>query len=112
MDDLGELERVVFECGEMPIADRDWRVHNIITRASGNLLFVILLNSFTTMLKDYAYLYFDTPENCKRSEIFHREIFQAIKAKKPEKARKIAADVYLYAEQAMLQSLAGPGHSM
>lgn len=103
--DLQDLERVVFKSGELSIEERDWRVHNIIARASGNLLFVVLLNSFTRLLKDYAYLYFDDKENCRRSEIFHKEIFDAIKNKKPEEARKIMHDVFIYTEEAMSKTI-------
>ncbi|MFA6450148.1 MAG: FadR/GntR family transcriptional regulator [bacterium] len=104
-DDLLELERIVFQSAEMQIDERDWRVHNIITKASGNLLFVVLLNAFTNMLKDHAYLYFDSEENVRRSETFHREIFEAIKEKKPEKARRIMLDVFIYTEEVMLKRI-------
>lgn len=98
-EDLLDLEQVVFKSDEEPIAQKDWQAHNIIARASGNLLFVILLNSFTNLTKDYAFLYFDSDENKKRSEIFHREIYEAIKNKEPEKARKIMLDVLIFAEE-------------
>ena len=46
-----------------------------------SFILVILINSFTNLMKDYACLYFDCIENRKKSEIFHREIFKAIKNK-------------------------------
>ncbi|MFO7560430.1 MAG: GntR family transcriptional regulator, partial [Desulfobacterales bacterium] len=36
--DLNELERIVFQTDEIPIEEKDWRIHNLIARASGNLL--------------------------------------------------------------------------
>lgn len=100
-EDLRQLERIALQSEAMPIAERDWRLHNIIARAGGNILFVILLNLFTRLLGRYAPLYFDREENAARSAAFHREIHQAIKDREPEKARKLALDIYVYSEQAM-----------
>lgn len=97
--DLQELEQVVFHRREMPIAEKDWRVHNLIARASGNLLFVILLNSFTIGLKPYAFMYFGRDENREKSEIFHRDIYESIKQQKPERAKKIMLEVLIFAEE-------------
>jgi GntR family transcriptional repressor for pyruvate dehydrogenase complex len=103
--DLVELQRVVFGEPDLPIAERDWRVHNLIARASGNLLFVIFLNAFTSLAGDSARAYFDDPTNRDRSLRFHREIFEAIKAKKAQKARQIMADVLDFAEGRTLGAL-------
>lgn len=103
--DLLDLEQIVFQSGGMPMAEKDWRVHNIITRASGNLLFTVLLNAFTGMFKDYASLYFGSPENAARSVRFHRDIYEAMKAGDADRAHRIAADVYEYAERVTFASL-------
>lgn len=105
-EDLLALERVVFQSPDMPMAEKDWRVHNIIARASGNVLFVVLLNAFTGMLEDYAHLYFTDPGNVRVSAAFHKEIYGAIKARRPGKARKIMQDVFVYAERALFKALA------
>jgi DNA-binding FadR family transcriptional regulator len=109
-DDLNDLERVVFHRPEMPPAERDWRVHNIIARAGGNILFLILLNLFTSLLRRYAHLYFDREENAARSAAFHREIFKAIKNRAPEKARKLALEIYEYSERAMTDMIGQTGY--
>ncbi len=101
--ELLELEHIVFKSENMPIDEKDWRVHNIIGRASGNLFFVILLNSLTNLLRNYAYIYFESENNTKMSEAFHRDIYEAIKNKNPERARKVTRNAYLYAEEAMLE---------
>jgi len=98
-EDLQELERVVFHSADMPNEEKDWRVHNIIARASGNLLFVILLNSFTNLTKDYFALYFKSEKNRKRSTTFHKEIYGAIKKKDAAAAKKIMQDVLIFAEK-------------
>lgn len=103
--DLRELEQIAFSTPETPVEDRDLKLHNVIARASGNLVFVVILNSFADILKNYAYLYFNSAANVKRSEIYHREIYEAIKNKQPEKAREIVTEVYIYAEKAMFKSL-------
>lgn len=107
--DLEELESIIAN-PDMPIAEKDWRVHNILARASGNILFVILLNSFTTLLKDYAHLYFDNQENCRKSEQFHKDVFKAIKKKKPDSAKKITLEVLTYAEDIMAREIAHLGN--
>lgn len=103
--DLGELERIVFQSVEMPIEEKDWRVHNIIARASGNQLFVILLNSFTRLTRDSSKLYFAVEENRTRSRKFHEEVYKAIQKKDAERSRKLMLDVLNFAEDQTLKAL-------
>jgi GntR family transcriptional repressor for pyruvate dehydrogenase complex len=101
--DLEELERIVGNEG-MPIAEKDWRVHNLIARASGNVLFVILLNSFTGLTRDSSQAYFEIKKNRQRSIKFHREIYEAIKQRDASQAKQIMYDVLLFAEEATLKA--------
>jgi GntR family transcriptional repressor for pyruvate dehydrogenase complex len=103
--DLHELKGVVFQSDDMPLQERDWRVHNIIARASGNFLFVILLNAFTGLTRDSSKLYFDVEANRQRSMKFHREIYAAIEKGDASKARKIMKDVMQFAEIQTLKAL-------
>jgi GntR family transcriptional repressor for pyruvate dehydrogenase complex len=103
--DLRELERVVFQSASMPLEERDWRVHNLIARASGNVLFVIFLNSFTKLAQDSAQLYFDVEANRTRSVQFHAEIYDAIKRRKANEAKELMADVLEFAEEQTLAAL-------
>lgn len=103
--DLRELERIVFDSDALPIEEKDWRVHNLIARASGNLLFVVFLNSFTSLAGDSYRLYFGDEQNRARSLRFYREVFEAIKAKKAQKARQIMVDVLEFAEARTLAAL-------
>jgi GntR family transcriptional repressor for pyruvate dehydrogenase complex len=103
--DLTDLEHVVFEA-ELNIQDRDLKVHQLIARASHNLLMTILLNFFNQLFQGYGYLYFDNKDNVARSRKFHREILEAIKKQQPEEARRVMRDVMLYAEEAVKRSLA------
>ncbi|MFZ5572130.1 MAG: FadR/GntR family transcriptional regulator [Thermodesulfobacteriota bacterium] len=104
-NDLRDLERIVFQSDDMPIEEKDWRVHNLIARASGNLLFVILLNSFTALAGDLWRLYFDVEENRSRSRQFHGDIFEALKNKDAVRAKEIMLAVLLFAEEQTLKAL-------
>jgi GntR family transcriptional regulator, transcriptional repressor for pyruvate dehydrogenase complex len=110
--DLRELRQVVFESDDMPLEDKDWRVHNIIARASGNFLFVVLLNSFTEMTRDSSQRYFEVEANRRRSMKFHRAIYAAIERGDAPKAKKIMADVTGFAEVQTLTALGNdPGRT-
>lgn len=103
--DLNELEAVVFASDDASLEERDWRVHNIIARASGNLLFVILLNAFTDLTREAVRRYFAVETNRKRSRKFHRDIYAAIEGGDAAKARKIMAEVMRFAEVQTLKAL-------
>jgi DNA-binding FadR family transcriptional regulator len=85
----------------MTMLERDIKVHQIIARSVHNLLFTIGLNFFNQVFRDYGYLYFDDERNVERSREFHKEIYEAIKTRQPEKARRIMRDVLHYAEEAV-----------
>ena len=102
--DLKELKEVISQ-KDLSMLERDIKVHQIIARATHNLVCTIGLNYFNQIFHDYGYLYFDDERNVERSRVFHREIYEAIKAKKPREARRIMHDVLIYAEDAVKTSL-------
>ncbi len=102
--ELKELKQIIFKT-DITMLERDIKVHQIIARATHNLLCTVGLNFFNQIFRDYGYLYFDDERNVERSLIFHQEIYEAIKAKKPEAARQIMKDVLLYAEEAVKTNL-------
>jgi GntR family transcriptional repressor for pyruvate dehydrogenase complex len=102
--DLKELKQVISKT-DMTMLERDIKVHQIIARATHNLLCTIGLNFFNQVFRDYGYLYFNEDRNVERSREFHKEIYEAIKNQKPEDARGIMKDVLLYAEEAVKASL-------
>jgi len=111
-DHINALDEIVFHSQEAPVMIRDMKVHHIVALASGNILYLILLNFFNGFFVDFGHLYFDNPENAKRSEQFHREIFETIKKGDTEQARKVMRDVLVYAETAIrsyIQTLKGKG---
>lgn len=97
--ELQELERVVFHSPDMPIEEQDWRVHNVLARASGNLLFVIILNAFTDVTRDASRAYFEAEEHRRRSRRFHREILAVVEQQDPARARQVMATVLAYVER-------------
>lgn len=103
-EDVDELKRIVFK-EDLPMLERDIKVHQTIARATHNLVCTISLNFFNQIFRDYGYLYFDDERNVERSRLFHTEIYEAIKNQKPEDARRIMSDVMTYAEEAVKASL-------
>jgi len=104
--DLALLKKVIFK-DDLSMLEKDIKVHQLIARATHNLLSIIGLNFFNQIFRDYGYLYFDNKKNVERSRVFHKEIYEAIKKKQAGAARRIMQEVLLYAEEAIKQSLAG-----
>lgn len=102
--DLSELKDIVLN-EDITMLERDIKVHQIIAKSTHNLLCTIILNFFNQIFRDYGYLYFDDERNMERSRKFHKEIYEAIKNKKPENARRIMRDVLVYAEEAVKTKL-------
>lgn len=103
--DLQNLEQVASQTDEQAIAERDMHIHHIIAKASGNVLYVLLLNAFTSQMNDYYNLYFSDRENRQNAAVFHKDICRAIREKAPDKAKKIMKDVLAVAEKKMLAML-------
>jgi GntR family transcriptional repressor for pyruvate dehydrogenase complex len=104
--DMDELQQAITK-PEMTMLERDIKVHQIIARATHNLLCTVGLNFFNEIFRDYGHLYFDDEQNIERSHTFHQEIYKAIKNQKPEEARKIMRDVLIYAEEVVKANLEG-----
>jgi GntR family transcriptional repressor for pyruvate dehydrogenase complex len=102
--DLAELKQIIFK-SEMEMLEKDIRVHQIIARATHNLLCTIGLNFFNQIFRDYGYLYFDNEQHAERSRVFHKEIFEAIKNQKSREAHRIMRDVLIYAEETVKSNL-------
>lgn len=102
--DIDEFQQAISK-PELTMLERDIKVHQIIARATHNLLCTVGLNFFNEIFRDYGHLYFDDELNVERSRIFHQEIYAAIKNQKPKDARKIMIDVMIYAEEAVKAGL-------
>lgn len=98
---LEELRKAAYESEDLSVLERDMMVHHTIARASGNILYLILLNFFNRFFVEFGHLYFDIEENSRRSVRFHRDIYEAIRLADAELSRKVMHDVLAYAEQAI-----------
>lgn len=96
-----ELRKVAYESDDLSVLERDMMVHHIIARASGNILYLILLNFFNRFFVEFGHLYFDIEENARRSARFHRDIHEALKQADAELSKQVMHDVLAYAEQAI-----------
>jgi len=104
-EDLMDLESLIEGSQDMPMPEKDIRIHQTIAKAANNLIYLIMLNFFNTLMRKYGHLYFDDEKNIRRSSIFHKDIYQAIKEKNPEESRRIMREVLIYAEDRVLESL-------
>lgn len=97
-DHLAALEEVVRKDDDVSVLEKDIRVHHVIALASGNMPYLILLNFFNKIFREYGHLYFDVPENAKRSQRFHEEIYEAMRKGRAGTAKRVMKEVLEYAE--------------
>lgn len=86
---------------DMPLMEKDMKIHRIIGKASGNIFYVFMLNFFTDCFRDFGHLYFDDAQNRKRSKKFHNEIYSALLKKESRRAVKIMSSVMDYSNTAI-----------
>ncbi len=79
-------------------AAADFRLHHTLTIASGNPVFTLILNGFTTTYLRLAEMYFQLPNSRARSRAFYHRLLAAIQG------HDVAAAV-LATEEAMQESL-------
>jgi DNA-binding FadR family transcriptional regulator len=102
---LRQLERACRHDPAQPLIERDRQVHQIIARASGNILHVLLTNYFKDCFYDFGAAYFNEARHCRRSERFHREICAAVADQNAGHAREIMRAVLEYAETVVLAGM-------
>lgn len=103
--ELEELHSLVFSRNDIPIEKKDFMVHHLIARASKNILYIFILNFFNQLFEDYGYLYFSNESNNKRSDNFHKDIYESIKASNSTLARDLMKDVLIYTENEIYKNL-------
>ena len=104
-DHLRQLQQAAFPDEEIAIMERDKHVHRIISRASGNILHVLMTNFCQDFFDDFGHLYFAREANCRRSVRFHRVIFNAIRDQNAGVARDVMREALQYAERAVYDAL-------
>ncbi|MBP7737003.1 MAG: FadR family transcriptional regulator [Spirochaetes bacterium] len=105
-EDLAAMERLI-NSEDISLNDRDMTLYRLIARASRNIPFLIVLNFFNNsgLVDELLTLYFSDPANIARTTRFYGDIFEAIKGKKPDRARKIMLDLLVYAEEKTIEFL-------
>jgi len=98
--DIESFQQIL--ASEKSLIEKDMSIHQIIARAGNNILYIFILNFFNDIFKDFGQLYFTIDENIKITSKFHSEISKAIIAGDAKSAKKIMADVIVYAEKKTL----------
>lgn len=110
-EDLAELERTIFNDDSMGINDRDMAIYRLIARSSKNISFLIVLNFFNNsgLVTEFLTLYFSDGANIMRTTRFYHDIFNAIREREPQRAKRIMHDLLVYAERRTIEALAPAG---
>lgn len=101
-EDLSAMEGILAD-QSLSVQDRDIAMHSAIARAARNLLYIFMHNFFNQLFIDFGPLYFHDDKNRARSQIFHEEVYRAIRDRNGEDARKITLDVLRYAAKKTLE---------
>ncbi|HHO76071.1 MAG TPA: FadR family transcriptional regulator [Deltaproteobacteria bacterium] len=104
---ISQLEEVNREDNALTIVEKDVLVHHIIALASGNILYVVLLNFFNKFMDEYGFLYFEDSQNQVQSLKFHKDICAAIKAGNAAKSRRIMRRIMEYSQDAVIRTMPG-----
>lgn len=98
--ELDELAKII-ENTTLDITMRDFKVNQMIARASHNMVYTVILNFFNQMYLDFSRLYFNNADRIARATRFHHEIYAAIRDRESEKARELmrhaveTAEIYI-----------------
>jgi GntR family transcriptional repressor for pyruvate dehydrogenase complex len=102
--DILEMEHVINNT-QLPVQEKDLKIHQLIARFSKNILYIILLNFFNQIYRDYCHLYFSDAKNISRTLTFHKDIFSALKDGDPLRARNVMKEILEYTEKATRANL-------
>jgi len=88
------LEKYV-ELADTPeaFAAHDWRIHRTLTIASGNPVYVLILNGFAGFYEQMARLYFAQPVARSASRAFYADLLAAVRAGDAAGAERITRDI-------------------
>ncbi len=95
MDFLAQAPGLAYE--PEPTARYDWALQELMARESGNRLYPLLLNDFSSLFKTLAPVYFTLPETMKASRQYYTRLRRAL----PEGPAAVEAVVH----QTMVESI-------
>ena len=94
----GDIERLMQVCDEhernlkggnlVAASESDFEFHRELTRASGNELLVVMLDSISDVLREVRHQSMNQPHVSEEGLKAHRQILKAISARKPAAARE------------------------
>jgi GntR family negative regulator for fad regulon and positive regulator of fabA len=67
-------------------AEADWHLHRVLTIASGNPVFTLILNGFAALYHDMARIYFAAAQARTHSRGFYTALLAAVRSSDPESA--------------------------
>ena len=99
-EDIYELKNIINN-HLLSFPEKDILVHSILAQATGNMVYIFILNFFNDIYRDHGDLYFKNEKNVKQSQKFHTEILRALEKKDSKGAKKITADVLKFTKHAI-----------
>ncbi len=83
----------------------DVELNRLLGEATGNLMYRLVTNLFTKLVRRLGPLYYNAGRDWQRSVRTHRELFAAIEARDPARARNLLERMLGYSEAAILQQV-------
>jgi GntR family negative regulator for fad regulon and positive regulator of fabA len=105
--DLLEAYQAVEDTPEA-FAEADWHLHRVLTIASGNPVFTLILNGFDALYRSLAARYFASPEARAHSRRFYADLLASARAADPDAAEAITRRVMAESVE-IWKRLAGQG---
>jgi DNA-binding FadR family transcriptional regulator len=111
-DNIREFHRIVEEETAVNTADLktiarlDFAFHHLISMASGNLIYPLLINSFKPVYMNFTSLFFSDPKMVPETVCFHRRLVKAIEDKDTDKATAIIHETLAHGERHLRRILA------
>ena len=83
----------------------DLKLNRLIGEATGNLMYQLISNLFTKLVKRLGPFYYNARRDAARSVETHRELFAAIEARDASRARELLERMLDYSERAILREI-------
>ncbi len=100
------IERESREGSDPKVAlELDIAMNGLLGEATGNLMYQLVTNLFTRLIRRLGPLYYDERRDHRTSLATHRELLGALEAGDPDRARSIVERMLAYSEERILQEV-------
>ncbi len=106
--DVKALRGVVLDDTGMTLLEKDLAVHRVIAAASGNLPYLVLLNFLQDATHNILEDFFEGEAIKAKIEKLHKDLYDAIKWRRPQVARQVMLDALTSSAKRTLELLAKP----